>query len=420
MKKKGIKHANASGLLFLVVGFIMTGFVMLAFAGGAFDVFAILFGAALSFIMLAAYWIFLWISKHIDRFIIIVADLLSGIGMMVQYRINPELAFRQVAMLLIGIAAMMVCMLFMRRPEIFRKLSWPLMLISLGILGALLFLGKEAGGAKNWIIIAGIRFQPSEFVKVALVLVLSHWLTDRRLLRELIVPLAFAALCVLMLVIQRDLGAAVLFLSTALILFYTATGRAVPTLIGLGAGCVGAVGSYYVFDHVKARVAVWLNPWATYDTSGYQIAQGLMAIATGGMWGVGLGLGSPKLIPAYSTDYIFAVICEEFGILFGICVIALYLVFIIRGAIIALNAHDRFSMLVAFGCTAILTLQSFIIIGGVIKMIPLTGITLPFVSQGGSSLIACMMLSGLMEGAAVKSGDILEKRMVQMQDEHEA
>ena len=156
---------------------------------------------------------------------------------------------------------------------------------------------------------------------------------------------------------------------------YTAyRGKIGTTLVGLGAGAVGAVASYYVFDHVKARVAIWLNHWATYSTSGYQIAQGLMAIASGGLWGLGLTKGLPKSIPAYNTDYIFAVICEEFGIVFGIAVIALYLVFIIRGALIALNARNRYLMLVAFGCTVLITPASFIIIAGVIKLIPLTGI----------------------------------------------
>ena len=129
---------------------------------------------------------------------------------------------------------------------------------------------------------------------------------------------------------------------------------------------------------------------------------------------MGLTRGSPKLIPAYHTDYIFAVICEEFGVIFGVCIIAFYLVFIIRGALIALNAPDRFIMLVAFGCTSLITLQSFIIIAGVIKLIPLTGITLPFVSYGGSSMIASMMLLGILEGVAIQGGETLERALKEM------
>ena len=163
-----------------------------------------------------------------------------------------------------------------------------------------------------------------------------------------------------------------------------------------------------MFDHVRARIAIWQDPWATYSTSGYQIAQGLMAIASGGLWGLGLGQGSPKMIPAYHTDYIFAVICEEFGIVFGVGVIALYLLIVVRGVLIALHAEDRFSMLAAFGATAMLAVQTFVIIGGVIKLIPLTGITMPFVSYGGSSMIACMLLAGILEGVVAKSSASLE------------
>ena len=133
-----------------------------------------------------------------------------------------------------------------------------------------------------------------------------------------------------------------------------------------------------------------------------------MAIASGGLWGLGLGQGSPKMIPAYHTDYIFAVICEEFGIVFGVDVIALYLLIVVRGVLIALHAEDRFSMLAAFGATAMLAVQTFVIIGGVIKLIPLTGITMPFVSYGGSSMIACMLFAGILEGVAAKSGASLE------------
>jgi len=349
--------------------------------------------------------------RHIDRYLLIIANFLVALGMIVQYRIDPDIAMKQIIMFGIGMLGMIVCIVLMRYSNIFRKFNWLLMLGSVGILLVLLVVGKEQYGAKNWISIAGQSFQPSEFVKVATVFVLAHWLANRMELRS-IWPMLFYVVGVAgILVLQRDLGAAVLIAGTSLILFYVATGNKLFTGIGLLAGGLGAVASYHLFDHVRARVAIWKNPWATYSGSGYQIAQGLMAIASGGLWGMGLTRGSPKLIPAYHTDYIFAVICEEFGIVFGICIIALYLVFIIRGALIALNAPDRFTMLVAFGCTVFITLQSFIIIAGVIKLIPLTGITLPFVSYGGSSLIASMMLLGILEGVAIQGGESMERAL---------
>lgn len=242
--------------------------------------------------------------------------------------------------------------------------------------------------------------QPSEFVKIVLVLALAHVFDRATKLTQMIPALVFAVVCTLILVMEKDLGAALLFALTTLTVFFAATGRKLLTLLGFGAGALGAYASYHLFDHVKYRVAVFRDPWALYDGSGYQIAQGLMAMASGGLFGMGLGLGSPKSIPAYHTDYIFAVICEEFGVIMGICVIALYMVFIIRGLIIALNAPCRFLTIVAMGCTAIIAFQSFIIIGGVIKLIPLTGITLPYVSHGGSSAMSCMMMFGILQGIA--------------------
>ena len=411
-----LKHVNAAGLLLLVIAFVMTGFFMLSFSTQTFDFLALLFAIVIGTVMLAEYAIMLRISKHADRFVMIVSDMLIGVGLLIQYRLDVENAFRQLLFLLAGIVCMFVVMAIMKNTNFFQRISWLLMAVSIVILGALLFIGKEVGGAKNWITIGSVQFQPSEFVKLAMVLVLADWLTDRHRIGDLAVPILFVIIVVGILMLEKDLGAVILLFGTALILFYVATGRKLPVMFGLGIGAAGAVASYHLFDHVKARVAIWINPWATYYTNGFQIAQGLMAIATGGMWGVGLGVGSPKLIPEYNTDYIFAVICEEFGILFGITLIAFYMVLVIRGAIIALNAPDKFSMLTAFGCTALIALQSVIIIGGVIKMIPLTGITLPFVSRGGSSMIVCMMMLGVLEGIAAKGGNALEKRMEEINE----
>ncbi len=406
-----VRHMSALGLLFIVMLFEVMAFSLLSLRDESFDPWALLFALALVILLLFQYVFLLWISRYADRFLLVIANLLAGIGMIVQYRLSPETAFRQLVLYAIGLVAMLICVGLMHRPSFFRRLNWVMIIGSLAILGVLLIVGEEQGGAKNWIKIGSFSFQPSEFVKVALVFISANYLTDQKRLLDWLPSALFAILVCALLVAERDLGAALLVAGTYLILFYSATGHTKTTLIGLGAGCLGAVASYFVFDHVRARIAIWQNPWATYETSGYQVAQGLMAIASGGMWGLGLTQGSPKTIPAYNTDYIFAVICEEFGIIFGIAVIALYLVFIIRGALVALYARDRYLMLVAFGCTVLITLQSFIIIGGVIKLIPLTGITMPFVSHGGSSMIASMMLLGILEGVAIRNGDMLEDAM---------
>ncbi len=327
-----VRHMSALGLLFIVMLFELTAFALLSLRDESFDPWALIFALILVALLFLQYVCVLWISRYADRFLLVIANLLAAIGMIVQYRLSPETAFRQLILYGVGLLAMFVCIGLMHRHRIFRILNWPMILGSLAILGVLLVVGKEQGGAKNWIKIGDFSFQPSEFVKVALVFVSANYLTQQKGWRDWLPSALFAILACGLLVAERDLGAALLIAGTYLILFYTATGDVKATLVGLGSGCVGAVASYFVFDHVRARVAIWQNPWATYETSGYQIAQGLMAIASGGLWGLGLTQGSPKSIPAYNTDYIFAVICEEFGIIFGIAVIALYLVFIIRGA----------------------------------------------------------------------------------------
>lgn len=406
-----IKHVSVVTLLCSVLLFTAICFIMLAFSKGQFDWVALLFGFLLCLLILAEYIILLLISPHADRILFILIAFLTVLGMAVQYRMSAPSATHQLLMTLAGGVAMFVMTGIMKKPHFIRALSIPFAVASLAILAALLFLGKESGGAKNWISVGGFLFQPSEFVKVALIVVLASAMTDSLTVKKLLPSILFTLAVAALLVIQRDLGAAMLAAGVFLILFYAATGNTGATLLGIVTGGAGAFASYFVFDHVKARVSVWLDPWATYSTSGYQIAQGLMAIATGGLWGEGLGLGSPSLIPAYRTDYVFAVICEEFGILFGVGVIAIYTLIVVRGVMIALSSEDRFSSLCAFGSASLIALQTFIIIGGVIKLIPLTGITMPFVSYGGSSMIAFMTAAGLLHGVASRNGAILEKRL---------
>ena len=205
-----------------------------------------------------------------------------------------------------------------------------------------------------------------------------------------------------------------LFAGTFLLMFYAATGRKLMTLGGLGVLAVGAVGSYKLFSHVRTRVQVWRDPWSVYQDQGYQIVQGLIALASGGLFGVGLGQGMPEVIPAAQTDYIFAVIGEEFGIIIGIMIVVFYLVLIVRGILIGINARSTFDALLVFGATVMLALQSFIIIGGVIKLIPLTGITLPFVSYGGSSMVVSLMQMGIIQGVAIKNGQADEAEIEMM------
>ena len=281
-----------------------------------------------------------------------------------------------------------------RRSSLFYFVACGLLLITL--------VSNQAQGVKAWTdLIWGYTIQPSEFVKILLLWVLSAAFAQKRGFKRMIPALAFAvAMCLILLIVQRDLGTLLIYFFLTIGMFYAATSNLMLTGIGLAGGCVGAVGAYHLFDHVKTRVDIWINPWSDTQDKGYQIVQALIAISSGGLFGLGLGLGTPRMIPYYHTDFIFAAICEEFGIIFAVGMLALYCFLIMRGLRIALEASTAFHSLMALGATLMLAVQTFIIVGGVTKMIPLTGVTLPFASAGGSSLISCMAMIGILLGVS--------------------
>ena len=399
-----IKRKSAALVLLLLVLFILSAFGLLSMRNGEFDLAVAMEGVILAIFLLFHYNILRFAFKHLDRFVLLAADFLWCLGLVVIFRLDPDLAFRQFLYVIAGTILMVITMNLIRRSKDFGKINWLFMALCLLLLASTLVLGRTIGGARNWIDLGFITFQPSELAKILFILVSAYFLTTRDKLAAFIPYMIFTAACVILLVVARDLGAALLVAGTFLIMFFAATGRTLLTLLGVGVLGVGAYGSYRLFSHVRTRVEVWIDPWSSYQDQGYQIVQGLMALASGGLFGVGLGMGSPDTIPANHTDYIFTVIGEEFGIIVGVFAILFYLVFIVRGILIALNAKSTYDALLVFGCTAMLSLQSFIIIGGVIKLIPLTGITLPFISYGGTSTLASMIQLGIIEGVAIKNG----------------
>ncbi|MBE5801957.1 MAG: FtsW/RodA/SpoVE family cell cycle protein [Clostridiales bacterium] len=342
----------------------------------------------------------MWLPRFFpaDKLLLGITNFLCALGVLILYSTDVDAGtsrgFQQAMYYGLGIVAMLACIMVVRYVRHWRVMIWPVMIGALLLIALPLAIGTEQNGATNWINVGGTSLQPSEVVKLALVLILSYFMSRRR-----IVPwLGFSLVCLGILMLQKDLGTALIYYFTALILFYANTGNLLLTGVGLvGAGGAAVLG-YQMFAHVKKRVAIWQNPWLYYETSGYQIAQILMAIASGGVFGVGLGLGAPRVIPVYFTDCIFAVICEQFGIAFGILTLLMYAILIIRGVGIAVSARRGFYGLIAMGATAMIGIQTFVIIGGVLKLIPLTGVTMPFVSYGGTSMISCMGLIGLLQG----------------------
>ena len=351
----------------------------------------------------------MWLPRFFpaDKLLLAIANFLCALGVLVLYSTDQgagtSRGMQQAVYYGAGIIAMLVCIFVVRYIKRWRFLMKVLMMGAAALLVLPLAIGTEQNGATNWITLGGTSVQPSEIVKLALLLVLSWYMSRRRFWPWFL----FAMFALLVLMLQRDLGTALIYYATALFLFYASTGNLPLTGLGVLGGGGAAVAGYMMFAHVKKRVAIGRNPWIYYETSGYQIVQTLMAIASGGLFGVGLGLGAPRVIPVYFTDCIFAVICEQFGVIFGALVLAMYIILILRGVSIASAARQSFHALLAMGATVMLGVQTFVIIGGVLKLIPLTGVTMPFVSYGGTSLVSCMGLIGLIQGVASVNQDDL-------------
>ena len=409
-----LSKRSTKAILLLQQIFILSAFGLLTIRNGEVDWLAAGVGAALCVFNLLQYNILKVAFRHLDRFVLLAAQFLWSVGLIVIYRIRADYAIKQGIILMGSTIVMVIVMLIIRSSKDFGKWNWVFMLLAIALLGSTLILSRTIGGAKNWIDLGLFSFQASELSKLLFVMWSAYFLSTREKLFSFIPYIGFTGICVVLLVAAKELGTGLLLSGTFLILFFAATGRVLLTLLGVGVFGAGAYASYHIFSHVRTRVEVWLDPWASYNDQGYQIVQGLMALASGGLFGVGLGNGMPGVIPASHTDYIFSVIGEEFGILFAGVVIVFYLVFIVRGMLIALNAENTYDALLVFGCTCMLSLQGFIIIGGVIKLIPLTGITLPFVSYGGSSLLSSMIQLGIIEGVAIKNGKREEKELRMM------
>ena len=323
---------------------------------------------------------------------------IMDIGFLMLERLDHAVATKQMIAYLLGAG---VALIF---PSIFSVLIKPqnkyIYLALLAITMVLPFIfGDTIYGATNWVSIGPLSFQPSEIGKIALVLFLASTLSDGERLKKgyrgLIFPGSVVVIAMGCLVLQKDLGAVLLYYLTTLLMLLVATQSFVLPSLGILLGAGGSVIAYFLFGHVRVRVEAWLNPWADINGTGYQVVQGLFAMGTWGWLGSGLTRGTPTKIPMNISDYIFAAVCEEFGNLIGIVVLLCYLGIILLCLQVAFRYSHAFYRLVIIGIASLFGMQVFIIIGGVLKLIPLTGITTPFMSAGGTSIIVSMGMIGL-------------------------
>ncbi|MDM8299321.1 FtsW/RodA/SpoVE family cell cycle protein [Collinsella tanakaei] len=362
-----------------------------------------------------------------DPAILPVVFLLSGIGITFVTRLAPSLAINQLMILFASIVLMAVTLALVKNLDMVRRYKYTFGIIGIVLLILPMFIGTEVYGSKLWIEIPGVgSFQPGEFAKVFLVLFLAGYLSENRELLSisnhsilglkiprlrLLMPLFVVwGICMAIVAFETDLGSALLFYTVFLMMLYVATGRVSYVIIGMVLLLLGGFAMYQIMGHVQVRFNTWLDPFADPQGGGYQLVQSLFSLADGGLVGVGIGRGMATMIPVVESDFIFSAIGEELGLLGGAAVLLGFMLFAVRGLTVAARAKSDLAAFVASGLTASISFQAFLIVGGVTRLIPLTGVTLPFMSQGGSSLLASFIIVALL----MRAGDEATGRAVEL------
>ncbi len=345
-----------------------------------------------------------------DFFLVPLFSFLSGIGLVMLYRLRPSLLINQLTWIAIGALAASIFLIVLKNYWELEGYKYTFALSGLILLLLPALFGHEVGGAKLWLRIGSFSFQPAEVAKILIVLFLAAYLKEKGELisapkeslgfplpsLKYLGPLLVTwGISLLILIFERDLGSSFLFFGIFLSLLYIATGRLAYTGMGSFLFLSGAFACYRFYPHVQSRIAIWLNPWTDIEGRGYQITQSLFAIASGGLSGSGLNLGFPDKIPAVHTDFVFSAICEELGLMGGVAILLAYLVLISRLFKISIKTRESFGKLLVSGFGIVLALQTIVIICGVTKLLPLTGITLPLISYGGSSMVSNFILLAL-------------------------
>lgn len=372
--------------------------------------------------LFAAITISRMIYEKINRLLLNNMCMLLGIGFCMVSRLSFQKALKQYAIGLLSLAIGLLVPFLMSRITFWKKMTWLYAAVGFAMLSVVLILGEVTHGSKISFSVGGITFQPSEFVKIIFIFFLAGALWEEASFRRVVMTTAIAGAHILVLVISKDLGSALIFFMGFLLIVLTATHNYWYLLAGVGGGSLAAYLAYLIFDHVKVRVLAWQDPWTYIDNQGYQITQSLFAIGSGSWFGMGLLQGNPKAIPYVDADFIFSSICEELGVIFGICLILVCVSSFIMIMDISLKVRDHFYQLITFGLGIMYIFQIFLTIGGGIKFIPLTGVTLPFISYGGSSVLTTVLMFFIIQGIYIRlqNGRVQpkegEKHIVQKRD----
>lgn len=398
MFKKAIRGKSPRNLLFIFE--ILALFLMLVYRGEKIDKLTLGTGIGLVLIIYLSNYILSKVSTG-DNYIFLIVTMLISIGTIMIYRIDEGLGIKQLIWLSMGIFVFFITYFILKYIRGWK--NWLYLYIGGSyILFLITFMfGSRKKGAINWVSSGKIAFQPAEITKLLLVFILSAYYSNISKWKEkkyssyYLMGIVYSF--IILLFLQRDLGTAVVFYAIFIAIQFIYEEDRKLILYNIGLSGLGGILGYTLFDHVKIRFQAWLNPWKYIERQGYQITQSLFAIAEGGFFGKGLGLGHPDFIPVVYTDFIFSAICEEMGIFTGIGIIMLFMILVYRGFKIAISQENQFYKILALGISTLFGVQSFIILGGVLKMIPLTGLTLPFISYGGSSILSSFIALGILQ-----------------------
>lgn len=362
------------------------------------SMYVIIFYCAQLCFFIIALFMYSNIYRNASRLLINNMFFLMMIGFVMLTRLELSLAVKQFLIAVASVAFSLAVPVIIEKAGFLSRLGIVYGILGLVVVGSVFVFGTKVYGATNWINIAGIGFQPSELAKIIFVFFVAAMLYKDTSLRQIIITSVISAVFVLMLVIEKDLGAAAIFFVTYIIMLYVASRQIIWPLLGMGAGSLASIVAYQLFDHVKRRVIAWKDPWSNYNDAGYQIAQSLFAIGTGGWFGMGLYQGMPKDIPVRESDFIFSVIAEELGGLFAICLLLVFISCFIMFINISLRLTNNFYKILAIGLSISYGFQLFLCVGGVIKFIPHTGVTLPLISYGGSSILSTIIVFAVIQG----------------------
>lgn len=380
----------------LMFAFHFSCFLVICFETG--DITYLFFYAFQQIVLYAAIVLYRMLYPKANRLVINNMCMLLSISFVILTRLNMERAVKQFIIVTGSLIVALLIPFLIHKFKFMKKLKWIYAIVGIVALSVVMILGQTTYGSKLSYSIAGITFQPSEFVKIIFVFYIASALYKASGFFEIFTTAVVAAAHVIVLVISKDLGSALIFFVVYVLMVYVASRNFLYVIAGALGGSVAAYISYKVFTHVQVRVQAFKDPWSVIDSAGFQITQSLFAISSGGWFGLGLYKGKPEDIPFVEADFIFSAIAEEMGIIFAICLILICVSCFIMFMNIAVRLKDKFYQLTAFGLGVTYIFQVFLTVGGGTKFIPLTGVTLPLISYGGSSVLTTLIMFAIIEG----------------------